>query len=615
MRFGVALEDDAAYCGLQEVQKPRTVASPSRRRFRAPSSDSCTSSSDGEDSDSDAALNDSDRGVDGAVSALGMLQLTAKTRQDLVEQVERACERKAVQAVTGSGAYKKLCETLQRARQDAEVQLRRLEGTDRSTEDMSVLRKQQQLEKEAAVKLQQIRTKERSALDQVEKELRAFQQAREDERRREEEQREKEEEALRREEDEREKALQEAKEKEEAAEAQRKAEEEVEEAQAKAKAQAAERALAQKKQQEEREKEKAAKHAAAKEAAAQAKKYVEEGHQCIKRLEELHRHTTEILDSPDPSVKRIRMQIRREAGACNQIAAAPSAIKNVVSKIQQLLQMAKTSGEAYFKFALDMVASNLSKQVEGRADYKSCYPIAHVIKMSCVQTPELTDVMLGYFYKTCVFTIPDNPEKHASQTIAEYKVSVGFQKAVGDSSDPDGLEHVTEYTRRMTMISAVLAAVRQTTPWDGSPSPPGLELGDCWTWLARLINEPPHLMTGALTLTILEVAGFELLRTYKKQFHKLLVLIAREVCPRLSKNAKTGAANAAGQLEMFVNQYHANRCTLNEPDGRKLEETKISAVDEERTDRDDYGGGGGYRGGRGGGRGGRGGGRGGGRRR
>ncbi|KAK1931576.1 Nucleoporin GLE1 [Phytophthora citrophthora] len=615
MRFGVALEDEApgVYCDLQEVQKPRTVTSSCRRRFRAPSSDSSTSSSDGEDSDE--ALNDSKRSVDSAASALGMLQLTAKTRQDLVEQVERACERKAVQAVTGSGAYKQLCETLQRARQDAEAQLRHLGGNDRSMEEMGVLRKQQQLEREGEAKLQKIRKKERSALDQVETELRAFQQAREDERRREEEQKKREEEELRREEDAREKALQEAKEIEEAAEAQRKAEEEVEEAQAKAKALAAERALTQKKQQEEREKEQVAKRAAEKKAAAQAKKYVEDGHQCIKRLEELHRHTTDILDSPDPSVKKIRMQIRREAGACNQIAAAPSAIKNVVSKIQQLLQMAKTSGEAYFKFALDMVASNLSKQVEGRADYKSCYPIAHVIKMSCVQTPELTDVMLGYFYKTCVFTIPDNPEKHASQTIAEYKISVGFQKAVGESSDPDGLEHVTEYTRRMTMISAVLAAVRQTTPWDGSPSPPGLELGDCWTWLARLINEPPHLMTGALTLTILEVAGFELLRNYKKQFHKMLVLIARDVCPRLSKNAKTGAANAAGQLEMFVNQYHANRCTLNEPDGRKLEETKISSADEERTDRDDYGGGGGYRGGRGGGRGGRGGGRGGGRRR
>ncbi|KAE9220949.1 hypothetical protein PF005_g7286 [Phytophthora fragariae] len=598
MRLGALALDEqpapppaASYYDVQDVEKPRADAA-SRRRMRAPSADSATTSSDEEDEYADA-----DSRLAAATAALGTLQLTAKSRQELVKQVERSCERKAVQAVTSSGAYRALCETLQRARQDADAQLRRVNADSaRGGEQMDVIREQQQLEREASVKLQQIRSKERSAIDSVEKELRAYQQSREEEQRREEEAREREEAAARREEEAREKELQDAKEKEEAEEAQRKATQEVEEAQAKAKAQAAERAAAQKKQEAEREKGEAAKKAAEKEAATQAKKYVEEGHARIKRLEELQRHSTEILDSPDPAVKKIRMNIKREAGACNQIAAAPSAIKQVVSKIQQLLQMAKTSGEAYFKFALDMVASNLSKQVAGRADYKSCYPIAHVIKMCCVQTPELTDVMLGYFHKTCVFTIPDNPEKHASQTIAEYKMSVGFQKAVGESSDPDGLEHVTEYTRRMTMISAVLAAVRQTTPWDGSLSPPGLELGDCWTWLARLVNEPPHLMTGALTLTILEVAGFELLLNYKKQFHKLLVLIARDVCPRLSKNAKTGAANAAGQLEMFVNQYHANRCSLNEPDGRKLEETKISAADEERTDRDDF------RGGRGGGR-------------
>ncbi|KAF4318796.1 hypothetical protein JM18_005995 [Phytophthora kernoviae] len=561
MRFGVPHEEEAGeqcssaprgvFDNAQSVEKPRAHAISGRGRFRAPSFSSSTTYSDDEDeseSDSESSSSD-DHSVHETTSALQTLQLTARTRQELVKQVERACERKAVQAVTGSGAYQALCETLQRARQDAEDQLQRVD-TARNGQEVDVLQKHKELERRATNKLQQIRSQERSALENVEKELRVFQQARQEEARREEEKNKREEAAVRREEEAREKRLQEAKDKEKALEVQHKAAQELEEAQAKAKVQAAERAAAKKQQEVDREKEETAKKAAQKEAEAQAKQYVADGRARIKRLEELHRHTTEILDNPDPSVKKIRMQIKREAGVCNQIAAAPSAIKHVVSKIQQLLQMAKTSGEPYFKFALDMVASNLSKQVGGRADYKSCYPIAHVIKMSCVQTPELTDVMLGYFHKTCVFTIPDNPEKHASQTIAEYKISVGFQKAVGESSDPDGLEHVTEYTRRMTMISAVLAAVRQTTPWNGSSAPPGLDLGDCWSWLARLMNEPPHLMTGALILTILEVAGFELLRSYKSQFHKLLVLIARDVCPRLSKNAKTGAANAAGQLEI-----------------------------------------------------------------
>ncbi|CAH0480773.1 unnamed protein product [Peronospora belbahrii] len=622
MRFTVTFEDETlpmaraaasyTYWDVQGMQKPMNHTDTGRRRLRAPSLDSTTTPSDEDDDELNSTLMDNSFHVHTATSALERMQLTNNTRQELLKQVERTCERKAVQSVTGSEAYQALCETLQRARQDAEAQLQRLEAKEEGEkEEIDLLRKQEELERETTAKLQQIWLKERLGIDSIEKELYAFQRAREEAHRREEEQREQEEAKVRRDQEARKKILQDAKKDEEAQKAQRKAENELAEALAKAKAQAAERAALRRKQEIEREEVEAAKVAAEKEVASQAKKHVQEGRECIKRLETLHCQTTEILDSPDLSVKKIRMQIRREAGACNQIAAAPSAIKNVVSKIQQLLQMAKTSGDAYFKFALDMVASNLSKQVESRADYKSCYPIAHVIKMSCVQTPELTDIILGYFHKSCVFTIPDNPEKHASQTIADYKMSMGFQKAVGESSDPDGLEHVTEYTRRMTMIAAVLAAVRQTAPWDGSPCPPGLDLGDCWSWLARLLNEPPHLMTGALILTILEVAGFELLRKYKKQFHKLLELIARDVCPRLSKNAKTGAANAAGQLEMFINQYHANRCMLNEPDGRKLEETKISEADEERSDCSDNGGGN-YYGGRGSGRsGGRGGGRGG----
>lgn len=228
--------------------------------------------------------------------------------------------------------------------------------------------------------------------------------------------------------------------------------------------------------------------------------------------------------------------------------------------------------------------------------------------MSCVLTPELTDILLGYMHQMCVFTIPDNPGKKNDQTVAEYKRTVGFEPAVGDTSDPDGLEHVTVYAKRMTMIVSVLAAVMQTTPYDDSPQPKGLSIGDCWTWLARLVNDPPHLMTGPLLLTILEVAGFELHRHYRKQFHKLLVLIARDVCPKLSKDAKTGAANAAGQLEMWIAQYQNNGCTLTEPEGRKLEETKISDADENRTEdggNGGYGGGGrGYGNGNGGGRGG-----------
>ncbi|GMF10815.1 unnamed protein product [Phytophthora lilii] len=315
MRFGVARQEELAapagsradLLALQEVEKPRADGLAGRRRFRAPSVDGSATSSDDEDAP--------------PASALATLQLTAKSRQELVTQVERACERKAVQAVTGSGAYRALVETLQRARQDAEAQLRRL---DLNADDADKLRQQQLLEKQASTKLQQVRGDARDggrqeadagdfAADSVQGE-----------------------------------ELQEAKEKEEAEKAKRKAAQEVEEAQAKAKAQAAERAAAQKKQEAEREKEQAEKKAAEKEAAAQAKKYVKEGHARIKRLEELHRHTTEILDSPDPSVKKIRMQIRREVSVytcqnCSSIGLSNATASRLVhaTKLRLLLPLSR----------------------------------------------------------------------------------------------------------------------------------------------------------------------------------------------------------------------------------------------------------------------------------
>ena len=93
-------------------------------------------------------------------------------------------------------------------------------------------------------------------------------------------------------------------------------ERELEEQHAKAKVQAAERAAAQKRQEIEHGKAEAAKKAAEKEVVTRTTEYVVQGRECIKRLEALRRHTAEISDSPNPSVKKIRMQIRREVWLC-----------------------------------------------------------------------------------------------------------------------------------------------------------------------------------------------------------------------------------------------------------------------------------------------------------
>ncbi len=96
----------------------------------------------------------------------------------------------------------------------------------------------------------------------------------------------------------------------------------------------------------------------------------------IEKVDAIQAKTEEILASKDLNVKKTRIDIKLKAGVCNQISAAPSAIRNVVEKINQLLQEAKAAGEVYFNFAMDLVATNLVKQARVVLDYKyvtSCF--------------------------------------------------------------------------------------------------------------------------------------------------------------------------------------------------------------------------------------------------
>lgn len=149
-----------------------------------------------------------------------------------------------------------------------------------------------------------------------------------------------------------------------------------------------------------------------------------------------------------------------------------------------------------------------------------------------MHTNELVDVFLGHLNKACVFTIPNNPSKMSTQTLKEYKLSLGFE--ADPDSGVDGFEDFQKYCNRMTISVALYAAIAQTSPWNGEAQPKGIALGDMWTWFATIINTKPYLMTAPILLAALEVAGYEMHRTYKRQFHKLLVLLEENVCPLLS---------------------------------------------------------------------------------
>lgn len=204
----------------------------------------------------------------------------------------------------------------------------------------------------------------------------------------------------------------------------------------------------------------------------------------------------------------------------------------------------------------------------------------------CVHTHALGPIIIGHLNRTCVYTIPTpGRKKSPTETIDAYKLSLGFEK---DASTPDGFESFEKYCARVTISVALYAATLQSTPWNSEAEPPEISVVTLWSWFAAVVNEPPHLLTAPILLAALEVAGFELLRVFKRQFHKILVVILKDVCPRLSQDTKTGSAAAAARLGNFVQAYFDHGCTLNEPEGRVLRESQVSEADEEQDTRDQH---------------------------
>ncbi|ETW00358.1 hypothetical protein, variant [Aphanomyces invadans] len=178
----------------------------------------------------------------------------------------------------------------------------------------------------------------------------------------------------------------------------------------------------------------------------------------MENLTTLEASIVPFADNQDPNVKRIRVLLKKKLGeACNQIANSLSSIRLVVDKIRQAFGEAKAAGEIYFNFALNFVASKMAAQVRVLAEVSSCFPIANVVAMCCVHTPELTDIFLAHMHTICPYTIPLVPVRTEGQTDDEYRVSIGMERDEAKGT----FEAFEKYTQRMAMAVALVMAVMQ----------------------------------------------------------------------------------------------------------------------------------------------------------
>ena len=98
-----------------------------------------------------------------------------------------------------------------------------------------------------------------------------------------------------------------------------------------------------------------------------------------------------------------------------------------------------------------------------------------------------------------------------------------------------------------------------STPPQGQkhPHPHGVEHG--WAWLCRVLSlKPRPYITATLLYDLLYVAGFALMKSYGKQFIKLLRCFLADYLPRLEAVSPMDARGLLTQLQTFIERVVAS---------------------------------------------------------
>ena len=199
-----------------------------------------------------------------------------------------------------------------------------------------------------------------------------------------------------------------------------------------------------------------------------------------------------------------------------------------------------------------------SQQVS--TSHNSAFPIAAVAIAVSAACPEVRNLIMGHFYKTCPFLVPFYIPMTEGTSDQDYYKSLGYECSGGTIEPQD------KFLKRMTGLVRLYAAVISSMPPPGVTNHPfGLELG--WAFLARILNLRPRAdFTATAIYEFLDVAGHALQRQYGKQFWKLLHVLVRDYLPKVNEVTAPAQSGPVVRLKGFLEGCIKNR-TIKIPDG------------------------------------------------
>lgn len=221
-----------------------------------------------------------------------------------------------------------------------------------------------------------------------------------------------------------------------------------------------------------------------------------------------------------PQRKRTRVEIKKRV---NQISGTQDQINARTKDLQKIIADSdRVNDPVWSTWVLVQVAENLVTKGDTRVHLKrsAAFPIAIAAYRLVMFRPPLLDIMLGLMFQKCCYTGPLYPDA----TAANWKQAAGYK----EEGDEKKLELEEKYLERMGGHMALCAAFMQIPDQN---HPFGLKMA--WKWLVRIINQEPCHATAVILESFLDVAGYEMSRTYGRQFEKLLVFIENDFWARL----------------------------------------------------------------------------------
>ncbi|KAK3721642.1 hypothetical protein QZH41_003664 [Actinostola sp. cb2023] len=193
-----------------------------------------------------------------------------------------------------------------------------------------------------------------------------------------------------------------------------------------------------------------------------------------------------------------------------------------------------------------------SQQVS--SNHNAAFPLASVVIGIWCAFPDVGELVLGHFYSQCPFLVPMYMPQPEGMSDKDYFKSLGYLCEDGEIEPRD------KYLKRISGTIRLYAAIVSSVPPRGSSTnhPHGITYG--WMWLARILNLPPKPdYTATALFEFLDITGHALQKQYRSQFWKLILVIVRELIPKIRQITAPSQSGPIVRLESFLEKAFQSR--------------------------------------------------------